>query len=81
MPEALSPGLRPFWSAVSGPLTPNAFGMEGPVTSASIMPTRFPALRNSEASRQVTEVFPTPPLPDTTPMTLPIWETELGESF
>ena len=47
---------------------PNMRGMEGPVMSASRMPTVLPARRSSVARMPVTSDFPTPPLPDTTPM-------------
>ena len=69
MPVCVWPGRIPSASAVSGLVTPNVFGMDGPVMSASRMPTLLPRLFISLASRLVTRDLPTPPLPDTTPMT------------
>ena len=47
---------------------PKAFGMEGPVISASMMPVRKPSRLVPQARREVTVDFPTPPFPDTTPI-------------
>ena len=69
MPLADFAGLMPSASAVRRLSTPKDFGMEGPVMSASRMATLCPRLFISEASRLVTSDLPTPPLPDTTPMT------------
>ena len=49
---------------------PNALGIDGPVTSASMMPVWWPRRLSSTASIEVTRDFPTPPLPLTTPTTL-----------
>ena len=51
------------------PSMPNAFGMEGPVISASRIAVWKPRLFILTANREVTKDFPTPPLPLTTPMT------------
>ena len=48
---------------------PKAFGMDGPVISASSMAVLYPILWVATASMDVTEDFPTPPLPDITPIT------------
>ena len=69
MPVWVWPGRIPSASAVSGLVMPKVFGMEGPVMSASRMPTLLPRLFISLASRLVTRDLPTPPLPETTPMT------------
>ncbi len=44
-------------------------GIEGPVMSASRMPTRAPRRASSTARMPHTSDLPTPPLPDITPMT------------
>ena len=49
--------------------TPNIFGIEGPVMSASMMPVLYPFLVAARAESAVTMDFPTPPFPDTMPMT------------
>ena len=49
--------------------TPNAFGTDGPVMSASRMAVRLPARCIAVASIAVTVLLPTPPLPETTAMT------------
>ena len=69
MPLADFAGLMPSASAVRRLSTPKDFGMDGPVMSASRMATLWPRLFISEASRLVTRDLPTPPLPDTTPIT------------
>ena len=43
--------------------------MENPQMSASRTPTTCPDLARATARFAVTEDFPTPPLPDATPMT------------
>ena len=50
-------------------LMPNACGIDGPVISASKIATLYPSLCVATASMDVTEDLPTPPLPDTTPIT------------
>ena len=67
----------PSASAVSGFVMPNVLGMDGPVMSASRMATFLPRFCISLASRLVTRDLPTPPLPDTTPMTCLMFEREL----
>ena len=54
------------------PESPSILGMEGPVTSASRMPTLAPRRASSTASVPQTSDLPTPPLPETTPIT---WRT------
>jgi len=51
--------------------TPNICGMEGPVMSASSTAALWPRRCISQASRLVTRLLPTPPLPLTTAMTRP----------
>ena len=70
-PYLLSLGSRPSPSrSISGePLTPNMRGMEGPVISASSTAADRPFFCTAQASREVTRDLPTPPLPETTPMT------------
>ena len=60
---------------------PNAFGMEGPVISASKIPTWNPSLFIAEARREQTVDLPTPPLPDTMPMTFFTEEPSAKGSF
>ena len=50
--------------------TPYIFGIDGPVTSASRIPTVYPFSRIILARDAVTSDFPTPPFPLTTPITL-----------
>ena len=69
MPLAVCAGTMPSASAVSGFVMPNVLGMDGPVTSASRMPTLKPFFCIWLAKRLVTSDLPTPPLPETTPMT------------
>lgn len=66
MPEGVNTVLIPVSPPVARSLTPNMRGTEGPVISASIMPTDFPCLWANEASREVVSDFPTPPFPLTT---------------
>ena len=44
-------------------------GIEWPYTSASNIPTRRPFIADATARFAVNDDFPTPPLPDATPMT------------
>ena len=64
-------GTRSFPSGVTVTPSwiPNALGIDGPVISASRIPTLAPVARMRHAIREVTKDFPTPPLPLTTPMT------------
>ena len=57
---------------------PNVLGMDGPVTSASRMPTLKPFFCIWLAKRLVTSDLPTPPLPLTTAMTFPMWDRPLA---
>ena len=49
--------------------TPNIFGIDGPVISASRIAVSAPFRFVSTASRLVTRLLPTPPLPLTTAIT------------
>ena len=49
--------------------SPNEVGMEGPVMSASRIAVLNPSLFTLQAKRLVTSDFPTPPLPETIPIT------------
>ena len=69
MPEGVSTVFKPSSSALARSVTPNIFGIEGPVISASMIPTLFPALCAYAASSEVVKDFPTPPLPLTTAIT------------
>ena len=66
MPPAVISGKMDSPSPTARPSMPKAMGMEGPVTSASMTPTRKPFLAMAEARETVTELLPTPPLPDIT---------------
>ena len=54
---------------------PKALGMEGPVISASRMPTFLPRPAMAQAREEVTRLLPTPPFPLTTAMTFLTWES------
>ena len=69
MPLSVWAGKMPSMSATTCPVMPNVLGMDGPVTSASRMPTLKPRFCIWLASRLVTSDLPTPPLPLTTAMT------------
>ena len=60
---------------------PNILGMEGPVISASSTADFLPRAATAEASMEVTRDLPTPPLPLTTPITLPTRLNSLRFSF
>ena len=71
MPVAVVAGtIRPsgFTETPSTP-RPNAFGIDGPVISASRIAVCFPMLFIFTAISAVTRDFPTPPFPLTTPIT------------
>ena len=53
----------------AGPWIPYILGMDGPVMSASRMPTRYPSFASWLARDAVTMDLPTPPFPLTTPIT------------
>ena len=74
MPDWVSAGYRPDWSAPWHSDTPKALGMEGPVISASRMPTRWPFRAMATANWAVTVLFPTPPFPETTAITFFTWD-------
>ena len=84
MPMRDSMGNTPRSVMRAWPWSPKAFGIEGPVTSASRMATCLPARRRATAKREVTMDFPTPPLPLTTPITflmlLSLWAGFLKEA-
>ena len=69
MPVLVSTGKITLSVPVAFSVRPKVRGMEGPVISASKMAVRRPALLAAMAIRDVTMDLPTPPLPDTTPMT------------
>ena len=79
MPVEEVAGTRSFPSCVTVAPSwiPNALGIDGPVISASRIPTLAPVARIRHAIKEVTKDFPTPPLPLTTPMT---FFTELAGS-
>ena len=62
-------GRSPRSSPTALPWSPNDLGMDGPVTSASIIAVAWPRACMAEASRLVTRDLPTPPFPLTTPIT------------
>ena len=68
-PVRLETGLMLSPSPVAGPFTPNRRGMDGPVMSASSTPALKPRRRIETASMALVMLLPTPPLPETTPMT------------
>ena len=70
MPVAVTAGIRAVSSAVQADENLNIFGIDGPVTSASRMAVFSPARCAIVARRPVTRDLPTPPLPDTTAITL-----------
>ena len=57
-------------SPIALSLIPKAFGILGPVTSASKIPTLKPFLFKDTAKYEVINDLPTPPLPDKTATTL-----------
>ena len=71
MPEALFTGRMKSSPPRADSCTPNICGTLGPVTSASRMAVRCPRRCISAASRPVTRLLPTPPLPLTTAITRP----------
>ena len=71
MPVLVLTGRMPVSVPMAFSLMPNALGMDGPVMSASRMPALRPWRCASTASREVTRLLPTPPLPLTTAITRP----------
>ena len=69
IPEGESTVSIPSSLPVALSVTPNIWGMDGPVISASMIPTDIPFFCASEASKAVVSDFPTPPFPLTTPIT------------
>ena len=68
-PPLLSTGRMPSSQPSARCRAPKIRGMEGPVISASSTAVALPPRRMRVASRLVTRLLPTPPLPLTTPMT------------
>lgn len=50
-------GIKPEKAALGLPSTPKSFGMDGPVRSASRIPSLNPCRRKATANRAVTELF------------------------
>ena len=69
MPPFVRQGSMPDSLAAAIASTPNIFGIDGPVMSASRIPHWRPFFCIAEASSEVTSDLPTPPLPLTTPTT------------
>ena len=70
MPPFVVAGTRMSFTAVArSPARPSILGMEGPVISASRIPTRAPERASSTARLPQTNDLPTPPLPEMTPIT------------
>ena len=78
MPVSDTAGLMPRSEPVARSWRLKAVGMEGPVMSASRMATFLPRRRMATAREEVTRLLPTPPLPLTTAMTLPILDRALA---
>ena len=74
IPEFVIVGSMPSSDFQVDPARPNALGIEGPVTSASRIPTLRPRFAAATASIVVTKLFPTPPFPDATAITLPTFD-------
>ena len=64
-------GSMPFGPFAVPPERPNARGIDGPVMSASRTAAFRPRFAAAAASRHVTRLLPTPPLPLATATTLP----------
>ena len=69
IPPDVSTGKIPLSSPNVLPFIPNILGMDGPVISASIIPTLYPLRASSDAIDEVTNDLPTPPFPLTIPIT------------
>ena len=74
MPDVVTIGSMPSAPWMQPLPRPNAFGIEGPVMSASRMPTLRPCFIAATASIVVTKLLPTPPLPLATAITLPTFD-------
>ena len=72
-PVRLSAGIIPSSQPIALSRTPNIFGMDGPVISASRIAVFFPFRAESVAISPVTRLFPTPPLPLITAITFFTW--------
>ena len=81
IPVLLFKGYKPNSLPVALSFMPNAFGIEGPVTSASSIATLYPILFIVTASMEVTDDLPTPPLPLTTPITFLMLLSSCGFSL
>ena len=64
MPPGVSSGKMLSPSPTARVSRPQAVGLEGPVLSASMMPTLSPRLAMAVAREAVVVLLPTPPLPD-----------------
>ena len=71
----------PFSSPSALSLMPKILGMDGPVMSASSIAVFRPRRFMVTASRDVTMDLPTPPLPDTTPITFLMLDSACGASW
>ena len=69
VPSSATPGNIPASLPTALPCTPYIFGIDGPVISASRIPTEYPCCTIIRARDAVTIDLPTPPLPLTTPIT------------
>ena len=78
MPVVVRTGKMPVSLPSAFCFRPNSRGMDGPVMSASRMPTFRPMRCMATASRDVTMDLPTPPLPLHTPMTFLMWLCSWG---
>ena len=73
-PPAETLGRMPFSLPSVPPVRPNAFGMDGPVMSASSTAVRRPRFAAADASNDDTRLLPTPPLPLATATTFPTFD-------
>ena len=69
VPSFATHGNIPASLPTALPCTPYIFGIDGPVISASRIPTEYPCCTIIRARDAVTIDLPTPPLPLTTPIT------------
>ncbi len=78
MPPWVTAGRMPSSSPSARRWMLNAWGTDGPVISASRMPTFFPRAAMAAARVQATADLPTPPLPLATAITFLMWEWALA---
>jgi len=69
IPVEVVTGIMPLSSPEARSFKPKAWGIEGPVISASRIAVLYPCFCICTAKREVTKDLPTPPLPLTTAMT------------